>query len=498
MSLESITVRQDDRANAFVEAHKRAGFTPTETVFLARQKFRFSRGTLRGLRMGPTMLMDFTQAAGKRISTALDTIKSSSDLESYRKNWLMTWVGNSKHASDENAIKLLNFIYGATLTEWIQSWVDIERPLKSVDGWEAATAKVGDLMQRVELRNDETIVPVPLRQALKETGLHSLSWNKFLYPTPEDEAQLGGALVAFNKGLQKQTGLTGGVLGVGGGVRLHLDDNTVVDSGGVFSNSLRIHSVRTGKNAFGTTQIRLPSYLGFRTLGHEWFHAFDCTIGNVHEHEMSSRRSNTPAGMAVAQLAATVEHSEGEVDNALRNVLGYLQNHPEHLSDKGYELLTAFDRQVAQGQPEGGWRQWYLDTSSDPAHHRASVRSLALLGAQATGDFQIDNNGSVAQGWLNIAPDSYYEKPEEQLAFAFERACLHTRHLPSSAWQPVFAVRNCVPSEWRHANEVISGFFASPEIVAQWEALNNAPEKSPLLDSTAARRLEQRRAARQR
>jgi len=480
MTLSFVTVEQPERASSFVAECRGAGFSPAETVFLAEQHTMFDRGILRPNKKGPLMLMDFFQGCARRVSEQLNLVKTPSDLCAYRKNWLNIWIGNDTYER-EQVFKLLAFAFKPTLISRIHIWADPDASLNSAAEWSDATQKVGHTLRRTELVGGEETESTPLKQALKETGLHTLTWNRWLYPTKEDQARLGKFLVSFNKGLQAQTGLSGGVLGLGGSVRLHLDDDTIVESGGVFSNSLKTSNKRKGQNAFGTTQIQVPSYLGFIALAHEWFHAFDCTVGDIHECKMSSEIKDTEASVAVLRLNEERENNSDDATIYLREALRSMRE-DRSFSQNGDDLFLEFDQLVSQGGPEQGWAFWAQNQDS-AIHLPDATRSLAVIGSYLTGD----TKKSVAQTWLRLYPDTYQELPQEQMAYAFERACLYTGHLPSSSTQPLWAARNCLPSDQKHAHDVMRDFFASPDIQETWKALMSPPDKSPLLDHVAAR-----------
>lgn len=489
MALLCKTIQQDARAAQFVAHCKAKGFSPTETAFIAEHRAMFDRGSRRANRMGPVMLMDFVEGASKRIADKLAQVNAPADLVDYRKRWIHTWIGEHREENLEGAVKLFGIIYRPTLVRQMESWMDLDKPLNSTETWDEAEKFVGRKMSRGEVERESGIVPTPLKQAMKQVGLHTLTWSKWLYPTAQDEAILGGCLVAFNEGLKAQTGLSGPLLGLGGGTRLHMDDDTVVDHGGAFSNSLRVYSKTAGKNAFGSTQIRVPSHTGFQPLAHEWFHAFDCMMGDAHNYKMSSEMENTAASRAVAALAAPVDHAEGEIDRAMPLILDLMRQSKHRLSSKPDDLFNLFDQQVAQGDPEGGWGQWASKQEASGEHYGEAVRSLGVIGSHATGSLQ----GSVSNAWLTLFPNSYQEQPAEQMAYAFERASFHTNNLPSLATDPLWLVRSCIPSELAHTHNTLKEFFAAPEIQAKWAALTSAPETSPLLDSLAARRLAKRR-----
>lgn len=489
MALTSKIIQQPARAEAFVERHRAAGFSPAETAFLAEQHSIFSRGKLRGTRLGPSMLMDYSDSASARIAEKLESVKTPQDLFQFRGNWLETWRDNDVPEHREGSIKILEFLYAPALVEKMKFWADPLQPLDAKVSWDHALQNVAALLHRGTLEREKEITPIPLAQAIKLTGLHTLTWSRWLYPTQEDQALLGGMLVAFNEGLQAQTGLSGGLLGLEGGLRLQLDDNTLVEHGGVFCSSIKLCKSKSGNSAFGTTQIRVPSYIGLSTLAHEWFHAFDCAMGDMHRHVMSSKTDGTAGAVAVDALAQAPAPDADQAQEWMIWVLSYMKANPDMMSSQSDAIFQAFDQQVTQGEPPGGWGQWAKDQDNPGVHVEYLTRSLGVIGAQATGVLR----GSVAQTWDTLYPDTYLEKPEERLAYAFERACLHTKFLPSSADQPIWYARNCLPSDQHHAHTVLSAFFQSPEVIARWDAMRSPAHTSPLLDSVAARRLAKRR-----
>lgn len=491
MQLSSHHQSQPERAAAFVEHYRALGFSPSETAFMAEQRSIFDRGSLRAIKAGPHLLMDVMAKASAEMATLLKEVDTPEKLTSYRKDWLTNWArGCFKEPQPEDKVLiLLRFIYKDSMEVKVVRWIDTSRPAHESQDWDAALTFVSQKMTRCVLSDkDAPIAPVPIKEAMRQIGLHSLTWNRFLYPSVEDEAILGGMLVAFNKGLQLQTGQGGPLLGLGGMLRLHLDDDSLLDHGGVFSNDIKTHQITGSKNAFGSTHIRLPAYLGLRTLAHEWMHAFDCAMGDVHAHQMSSNRGDFAASEALNLMNRGASHFENEQSLSLAAALKYVRLYLSDTIPAAESIFKRFDDQMSQGTPDGGWATWFKDNTGDDNYQEIAARSLATAGGFMTGEY----TGNISSNWLTVAPNAYFEKPEEQLAYGFERACTYTGILPSTATDTIWWIRNCSGTEQKAAHTAMQHFFSHPEVQQKWSSLQSPTAESPLLDAVAARRMQSR------
>lgn len=106
-----------------------------------------------------------------------------------------------------------------------------------------------------------------LATAVQETGLRSLRLPLVYWATPQEVARAAQTLTTANSELATATGWTGQVLGLGGRVELALGNP---------SEDYRASGVTLGDRS-GRLQITTR----WESLGHEWFHAFDRTLGRM-------------------------------------------------------------------------------------------------------------------------------------------------------------------------------------------------------------------------
>lgn len=448
-----------DRVEGFMNECSDKGFTPVDALFLARQHNVFNREYSRLLSPGRGRVADIADNGVKRLKERLLSVNTPEDLVAYRENMVRSWACPSWSSPQEDVESVMAIVHDAGFLSAVRSWMKPPPPTVESLSLEQIVEKVAGLMTRRELAIDPSDHTGDGRKRLNEVarraGIHTLSWNSWLYPKGS-EHWLADQLEACHRALSSMSDMSGPCLGLGGFLRLSLDDNTLSDSGG----SMRSHGGQWSKNQIGSNHagantLRLSSALSWGALGHEWIHALDYALSGPGTPSFASENSQGIRSLIDQVDAPTQSPAVARA---------WLEEHRQ-----SYLSLAA--KMGAIHQPK--------ERADDAARIVALYRDLDA-GVEIT---------SVAAHFRKTVPSNYYEMPAERLAYAYDQAS-HALGLLPPVREDLAELKYGTPFERQWSAAKLKHWLASPEVRICWEDLKRMPEGNSLLDDRARHRLE--------
>ena len=190
------------------------------------------------------------------------------------------------------------------------------------DTEDGAVRAVADTMRTVDAEGPQPAPSTQAAQRLKrhqltdaarQAGVHTLSWSAWRHPSGTEDT-VARVITDLNAKLCAMTGLTGPVLGLGGLVRLSLDDTTSSSAPTVQAHRQSYPVGKAQANMAGSFRLSLDKDPSVYDLAHGWLHALDYAVAlNTGKpllgHTAEWQRRVGPEGSADAQqrLAAFLQ-----------------------------------------------------------------------------------------------------------------------------------------------------------------------------------------------
>ena len=458
--LEQRTVVLQERLSAFVSDCTQKGFSEGETVLLAAMHHALDRVEVQPYAMGRYTLHGMVNACSNKLSKELEKVSTPEGLSMFRANLLQAWWHGRPTMDLAGIRKLQTIVHSKNFQDLLESW----EPEKSAELPAGKTVEqaLAPYFTRVELDVPVEAPSASLKRITKDSGLHSFSYNAWLYKG--EEPWMARQLEHIHAALEKMTGWHGPALGLNGWSSLHVDDVRCPALGSMQMCKMSVSNKR-GKSFLGRSFLRLDPWVGWGALGHEWVHSLDALACVVERGE----------------VGVASERSEWVKEHVLNMERTPPEQNPEHVR----VWLNAYKNKLQDLASLWGENPVDLD------HH---VQRWKILMDRVESGETIPN----LQEAYRLAQDSpYLNSWEERLAYAYNRAEDYLGGLPAMPF-PVAAAMRGTPFERVVAAEGFREFLKSPQIQACWAQAQLPVLEGSLLDELAKRRIRQDQERRER